>query len=245
MAETGRVNNLICTTCPFRTSIPVLYRLSPYFALLLAFLACGNPDLRQYLVSRSSGGDKSDKAEKVTLYDKNNLKIILEATDPEAIDEFAENLRIAAQQKYYRLPDLTYFRIRVLNKRDNAITLNLFSSVFKNELGTVFQPLGKTDYQKRFTSIAYERFPYDSLYSFYVVRSGDKKPEGDNIYIEKVLPEKAVEISADEEGYQLLPFEFFDPGARLYKFILVISPEEKIEKTFYYRTVRADEKTDL
>lgn len=215
------------------------------FLLILIQINCGNPGLRQYLISRTSGGEKAEKAEKITLYDKDNLKIILEATDSESIDEFADNLRIAAQQKYYRLPDLTYFRIRIINKRDVSVILDLYKSEFTNEYKNIFQPLRKADYQKRFTSVSYERFPYDSLYSFYVIRSGDKKPEGDNIYIEKVLPEKPVEISADEEGYQLLPFEFFDPGARQYTFSFSISESEKIEKKFYYRTVRSDDKTDL
>lgn len=212
---------------------------------LIFILQCGNPGLNQYLITKSGESPKSEKPDKIQLYEKDKLKIILETPDAESIDEFADKLSIATQQKYYRLPDLTYFRIRIINNRDSSVKINLFNAVFRSEYGNLYTPLKKSEYQKRFTSIAYERFPYDSMYSFYVTRTGNKKPEGENIFLEKVLPEQTVEISADEEGHQLLPFEFFDPGSRLYSFLLVISQEEKIQRDFFYRTNRNDQKNDL
>lgn len=203
----------------------------------LVFMSCGNPELHYYLLTKSQTVKKGEK-QFPEFKLKESVILRLSAVTPEEIDNLAERLSIYSEQRYYRLPGLSYIKFRVINKSKENFSFNLFASRFRNDLKEEFPAIGLKEYESRFTSVAYSRFPPEKMYSFYVTREGKKKA-GKEIYLDQIPPGDKVTLKPDSEGFQVVPYERLSIGARQYVFEWKDSGFD-LTVPFFYCTSRAD-----
>lgn len=230
--------------------------------ITISVLTCGNPSIRYVLipvpkkvevngrffnlakVTNSKKNKTSDDGnESVVVYKNDEIKIVITSLDAEELDELAEKLGSYSNQRYYRLPGLRYLKFIISYSGSKKTKLNLFSSYFIDEFGKKYAPFGIKEYQKTYTSSSYSVFDYNYIYSFYFTQKGEVKPEDDEFYVSKVLPEKDVVLQTATEGFQILPYELLSVGSRKYWLHLDINDgETKIRYPFYYRAIRSDQK---
>lgn len=230
--------------------------------ITISALTCGNPSIRYLLIpvpkkvevngrffnlakvtNSKKNKTSDDDNDSVVVYENNEIKIVITSLDAEELDELAEKLGSYSNQRYYRLPGLRYLKFIVSYSGSKKTKLNLFSSYFIDEFGKKYAPFGIEEYQKTYTSSSYSVFDYNYIYSFYFTKKGEVKPEDDEFYVSKVLPEKDVVLQTATEGFQILPYELLSVGSRKYWLHLEINDgETKIRYPFYYRAIRSDQK---
>ena len=189
-----------------------------------------------------------DKKQKVSiaagdsmvLYDDKDIKIIMQNLEPDEIDDMAEELGLYSNQRYYRLPGLSFLKFAIEKKSGSPIKFNYFESYFEDEFKEKYAPITQKAYRKLYTSNSYQRFDYDFIYSFYVIEKEGRKADGDEFFFSKTLPGREVQIDYRMKGFQILPFRQLSVGSRKYMLYLQISSEKKIAIPFYYRPMRSD-----
>ncbi|MDH5717916.1 MAG: hypothetical protein OEZ22_09790 [Spirochaetia bacterium] len=219
-----------------------------YFLLfLLLVFFCGNPEVKRYIVRYSDKGPKKEIKNSILVFSENDFFIYIEPVDHYEMEELAEKLELFSTQKHYRLPGLTFFKFKAVNKSKKTIAVNFFKIYFTDEFNVLYKPPNLDEYYNRYTSVSYDKFNYDYMYSFYLIKKeGKTEPDSEDFYFDNVLPENLAKVPADSEGFQIVPFDFFSSGSR--KYTLVLPKEEPFleEKvTFYYRSIREDLKENL
>ncbi len=185
--------------------------------------ACAENRLHTFIVADSSA--KSGARGKGIELLAAPLKLVLTAPDAEELEALAEDLKLASPAKFHRLPPLTLLRFDMENNTALPWKLKLSQAVFREPGvgGRTFRVVSAETYAQRFTSVAYEHFRYEEMYSSYITRRGAEIPKGDFSF-EKRAPGEPIEIKQGEAAFQVLPFEFM--GAGIEKLVLQYPTDE-------------------
>ena len=173
------------------------------------------------------------------LVNEPKINIIMDAFNPSQVDEMADALGLTTTQKYYRLPGLIYFRFQVEYMGDKEMEFSFFNTYFEDEMGNQYHAISEKEYKDTYTSIAYDRFPFDTMYAFYRFNGQIEDEHMQNILSSK--PSENIHLKKGTVGMQLVPFTLFSSGSRKYTYKIQI-PELEINKeiTFFYRSQRDD-----
>ncbi|MCS6983919.1 MAG: hypothetical protein NZM25_02175 [Leptospiraceae bacterium] len=205
-----------------------------FFLFALFAFTCGNPELNYYLLHKDTEGSARKKEELLLL---KNPHIYLESPMPYELDLLGDQLGLASEEKYYRLPPLQIFRFRLENRSNEKKSVYFYDCLFKEKNGENYPVVESTIYTKRFTSSAYGKFPYNSIYAFYFTKHPEKKKREFGPYFDRVLPGEEVELVPESGGFQLVPFELLparDTELELF------CEKMGLRVNFLYRTERSD-----
>ena len=208
------------------------------FAVLIATNYCGNPAIHRYLIyeTTKNGSAKTENLQSGLELQK-SPRIILEAAKAEELDALADSLGIGIEQKYYRLPPISIFRFKLENETTSPQTFNFSDCEFHNDLHEIFPVVDRRSYEKRFTSSAYQRFPYNAIFAFYFTSHPEKKKKEFGPYPARILPDEILELPAGSQGQLYVPFELLSIGSRIVRLTCAAAG---VDKRFYYRAIRAD-----
>lgn len=185
----------------------------PTLAFLIGCLACAENRLHTYMVIQTPATAAQQQGKKRGEIELSPapLKLTMFVPDAEELENLSEDLRLSAPSKYHRLPPLTFLRIEFTNKSGTPWLFDFQTAYFAEPSGKSYRPVTAKDYAQRFTSVAYEHFRYDAMYSAYITRRNDV-PAKDSFWFEKKLPGEKIEIKNGESGFQIVPFEFIPAG---------------------------------
>lgn len=227
----------------------LMRRISIFIIAFSAVFHCGNPQMHYYLIKAGPGlneGISRSNNREVTVIKENGLKISLKPVSDTDIDVFADRLELPVTRRTYRLPSLTYLKFVIENDSEKSQIIGLNDAVFsageQSGRGMSFTVVNRSEYRKRYTSAAYDRFDYDSLFSFYVTEIEGRKPE-DDFYHRRLRGSDILQLKPGEKGSRIVPFKKLSTRFRIYtlKIPLFIKETEIMKKTrFYYRPVRSD-----
>ncbi|RME89008.1 MAG: hypothetical protein D6767_09215, partial [Candidatus Hydrogenedentota bacterium] len=172
-----------------------------------------------------------------------NVYIVFDTVSADEMDILAEKLKLYPEQRYYRLPGLTYIRFTAFNDSRKSYRMDLWNSYFENDVGQKFPAISVQEYKQTFTSVAYRRFPPDDMFAFYITKEG-KQEAGKKIYLNKYPAGKPIDLPPQSRGFQIIPYKKISSSARKYRWIYKPSAEESSEKSipFYLCTEREDGK---
>ncbi|MDH5720980.1 MAG: hypothetical protein OEZ13_10285 [Spirochaetia bacterium] len=213
-----------------------------FFIIIAIGFFCGNPSIKRELIRYSVVNHRENNDfNDILVFQKNGLFIYLESITGFEMEDLAERLNLYSKQKIYRLPGLSFFKFRAVNKSNKPIEVNLFELYFIDEFQKKYKALSLSEYYDRFTSVSYDKFNFDFMYSFYLIKKDGAEKSGKVFYFEKTLPENKVKIPPDSEGFQIVPFEFFSSGSRKYRLLFSENSPFKGEiEVFYYGPIRED-----
>ncbi len=141
------------------------------------------------------------------------LRLTMIAPESEDLENLAEDLKLAAPAKYHRLPPLTFLRFEFENKTALHWKLDLAGASFTEPNGKVYKAVAAKEYAERFTSVAYDHFRYDAMYSAYITKHDNQVPK-ESFWFEKAPPHEAVVLRRGDAGFQIIPFEFIPAGVQ-------------------------------
>lgn len=186
--------------------------------------ACAENRLHTYIMAEATV-KSGDRAKGIELSIA-PLKLVMTAPDADDLETLAEDLKLTAPSKFHRLPPLTLLRFDMENQTALPWRLKL-NQVFFREIGgrgRTFRVVTPDAYAKYFTSVAYEHFRYEEMYSSYVTHRAGETPKTD-FWFEKRAPADTLELKQGEAGFQILPFEFM--GAGVERLVLQYPIDEK------------------
>lgn len=208
------------------------------FLVIGAFVfTCGNPEIQYYLINYSQ---KNSKKNQFLLSE--NPQIYLEVPALEEIDYLSESLNIAVEGKYYRLPPIQILKVSVENNMSEKKILYFADCLFQEESGKLYSVISFENYQKRFTSQSYHRFPYNSIYAFYFTKHPEKNKKQFGPYLDRILPGQEIELVPKSAGFQYLPFELFPAYEAEFRFFC---EKMGLETKFSYRIRRGDKSKEF
>lgn len=182
-------------------------------ACLVFFAACAENRLHTYMVVQSppvSRGKSVPKKGEIRL-SAAPLSLSMHAPEGDDLENLADDLRLTAPSKYHRLPALTILRFDFENRTALPWHLDLSKAWFAEPSGKKYNVIGSKTYSERFTSVAYEHFKYDAMYSAYITRRGAETPK-DTFFFDQKKPHEGIQLARGEAGFQILPFEFIPAG---------------------------------
>lgn len=177
------------------------------FAFLIFWFAqCTSNDLVTSLVLKNP--QQNRKGSPVGTFSLSDLphRLSLSLPTNENIDELSEELKLSSNAKYSRLPPLTYLRFDFENTNSSVWDLDL-NAVYFTAGDKTFSVIQKNEYRERYTSVAYSRFPYDTIFAPYITLR-QKKPPKDKFWFTKGKPNEPMAVGSEESGFQILPMEF-------------------------------------
>lgn len=180
---------------------------------MLGAIACAENRLHTYMVIQTptSAAQQATRKKGEIELSAPPLKLTMFVPDAEELENLSEDLKLSAPSKYHRLPPLTFLRFEFTNKSATPWQLDLKTAYFAEPSGRRYHPVTGKEYSERFTSVAYEHFKYDAMYSAYITRRNDIPPK-ESFWYEKKLPGEKIEIRNGESGFQIIPFDFIPAG---------------------------------
>lgn len=196
------------------------------------FFSCGNPTINHFLMVKAN--ESPSKSKEITLIKTNDKTINIKMLSEMELNIYARELNIDNENNYYRTPPLTFIRFFVENKGEKTLEFRLSLTHFQDNLGVEYFSLPPETLKEKFTSNAYARFNSPLLYSFHYKKTDEYASKS-----ESLSPQKKITLKPNEFGYQIIPFEKFNPSAFEYTVQL---PKSLTTKTpsFYYRKLRKD-----
>lgn len=206
-------------------------RIFLFTLLILQINQCTSNDLVTSLVLKNPQQNRKGVPEGVFRLSDAPRELSLSLPTNESIDELSEELKLSSVSKYSRLPPLMYLRFDFENTKSNVWDLDL-NAVYFTAGEKTFNVIQKKEYRERYTSVAYSRFPYDTIFAPYITLR-KKTPPKDKFWFTKGKPNKPMAVGAEESGFQILPIEFIP--LEIEDITLHYPGENKTERTLQLR----------
>ena len=208
----------------------ILYRI--FFATIILLAGCGNPPLLHQI----KNDVKQEIGSKIVLQNDETAYLSIEMVSADYLDYMADDLNLITEQRYYRLPGLSFFKVYAQNKGKTAINFYPYSLKIENEKSkTSYYPVLRREYKEKFTSSAYQRFDYDRMYSFYITERDSQEKSLASAF-QSILPEKTIKLEAGEAGSQIIPLQFI-PGENTQLSVELEFPLKNYKKQEFLYTI--------
>lgn len=214
------------------------------FLALFAALGCKNPGLYRYLSPSDPGSSNEAIPSTQTPYSSRwswtiakTPHVIQVAETPPMELVYLINYAASREEISFRVPPFTYIKFIIENRSDTPLKVNLFQSRFSGAGERNFLPVDEKKFQKLYTSAAYSGYDYKAVSTMYTSKHSEftagKKPSE----MKKTPPGEECIIEPGHSAFQIIPFQKFSEGSRIYTLYL---PEslglEPVE--FHYKTIR-------
>ena len=237
------------------------------FSLFIFLYSCGNPKINYYL-TRSGAVEVNDqfipqlyffKAPNQDIFSKHDqslidkgikmyidedVRVIFTPIDIIDIDIFLREQGKEIKSSS-RLPDSYYFSFYVSNRGSKPVTFNLYNSYFQDEFGKKYYPVTQEQFNKKFTSPAYEWIEYHKLHGAYGLGIKKEKKEKS-----KPLTKKAyytIYMKPYSNIVQIISYEFLPITSKRYSLFYTMkigNKQKKVKTRLYYLSSRSDQPSE-